>query len=101
MGSNAEVLMYRKFVELAKLLNVYLNHFPKHEKFALCNRIRNTAYEVYELIMEGQKRYHKKTTLTNSTQTCQPSFHAVTGGPNAHGPLSPRSRYIRTGTFRG
>jgi S23 ribosomal protein. len=65
MSMDTEVLMYRKFVEFAKLLNVYLNHFPRHEKFALANRIRNTAYEVYELIMEGQKRYFKKTTLTN------------------------------------
>lgn len=62
---DAEVLMYRKFMEFAKLLNIYLNHFPRHEKYALSNRIRNSAYEVYELIMEGQKRYFKKTTLTN------------------------------------
>jgi four helix bundle protein len=56
--------MYRKFYETAKVLNVYLNHFPKHEKFALANKIRNTSYQVYDLIVEGQKRYHKKTTLT-------------------------------------
>lgn len=55
----------RKFMEFIKLLNVYLNHFPKHEKFALSNRIRNTAYEVYDSITEGQKRYLKKTTLSN------------------------------------
>ena len=65
MGIDAEVLLYRKFVDFAKLLNVYLNHFPRHEKYALSNRIRNTAYEVYEFVMEAQKRYHKKTTLTN------------------------------------
>lgn len=64
MAIDHEVLMYRKFVGMAKLLNIYLNHFPRHEKYALANRIRNTAYEVYELIMEGQKRYYKKTTLT-------------------------------------
>lgn len=52
-------------METAKLLNVYLNHFPKAEKYALANRIRNTAYEVYDYITEGQKRYFKKTTLTN------------------------------------
>lgn len=46
-------------------MNIYLNHFPKHEKYALANRIRNTAYEVYDLISEGQKRYLKKTTLTS------------------------------------
>lgn len=55
--------MVRKYMELIKLLNTYLNHFPKHEKYALSNKIRNTAYEVYDCITEGHKRYHKKTTL--------------------------------------
>lgn len=27
-------------VEMLKLLNIYLNHFPKHEKYALANNIR-------------------------------------------------------------
>jgi four helix bundle protein len=62
---NAEANLCRKFIEFAKLLNIYLNHFPRHEKYALAQRIRNTAYEVYDLISEGQKRYHKKTTLSN------------------------------------
>jgi hypothetical protein len=48
-----------------KLLNIYLGHFPRQEKYALSNRIRNTAYEVYDLITEAQKRYYRKTTLTN------------------------------------
>jgi len=61
---NGDIQLYRKFIEFAKLMNIYLNHFPKHEKYALANKIRNSAYEVYDLIVEGQKRYHKKTTLT-------------------------------------
>ncbi|RJX20284.1 MAG: four helix bundle protein [Desulfobulbus sp.] len=65
MGVDSEAQLNRKFIEFAKLLNVYLNHFPKHEKYALANRIRNTAYEVYDLITEGQKRYLKKTTLSS------------------------------------
>ena len=65
MGVDSEAQLNRKFIEFAKLLNVYLNHFPKHEKYALANRIRGTAYEVYDLITEGQKRYLKKTTLSN------------------------------------
>jgi len=65
MGIHSETELNRKFMEFAKLMNIYLNHFPKHEKYALANRIRNTAYEVYDLISEGQKRYIKKTTLTN------------------------------------
>jgi len=49
---------------MMKLLNMYLNHFPRYEKYALSNGIRNTAYRVYDLITECQKRYHKKTSLT-------------------------------------
>ena len=71
MGIHSEAGMNRKFMELIKLLNVYLNHFPKHEKYALSNRIRNTAYEIYDLIVESQKRYHKKTTLVNLDITHQ------------------------------
>jgi hypothetical protein len=52
-------------MEMIKLLNVYLNHFPKFEKYALCSNIRNTAYGVYDLITECQKRYFKKTSLVN------------------------------------
>jgi 23S rRNA-intervening sequence protein len=64
MGKDSEAGLNRKFLEFLKLLNIYLNHFPKHEKHALCERIRNTAYELYDLISEAEKRYFKKTTLT-------------------------------------
>lgn len=63
--TKGETALYRKFIEFAKLMNIYLNHFPRHEKYALANRIRNAAYEVYEHITEAEKRYYKKTTLTN------------------------------------
>lgn len=46
-------------------MNIYLNHFPKFEKYALAQQIRQCMYEVYALTVEGQKRYRKKTTLTN------------------------------------
>ncbi|MFA7029991.1 MAG: four helix bundle protein [Candidatus Cloacimonadaceae bacterium] len=64
MGINSEAILNHKFLEMAKLLNVYLNHFPRHEKYALANNIRNTAYSMYDLITECQKRYFKKTSLT-------------------------------------
>ena len=64
MVSKGEISINRKFVEMMKLLNIYLNHFPKYEKYALANNIRVTAYKVYDLISECQKRYYKKTTLT-------------------------------------
>jgi hypothetical protein len=40
MGINSEAALNRKFIEFIKLLNIYINHFPKHEKYALSNRIR-------------------------------------------------------------
>lgn len=65
MGHSSEATMNRKFIETMKLLNIYLNHFPKHEKYALAASIRNTAHEVYDYITEANKRYIKKTTLVN------------------------------------
>jgi hypothetical protein len=64
MGVHSAAELNRKFVETAKLLNVYLNHFPKHEKYALCQAIRTALYDVYGLIVECEKRYQKKTSLT-------------------------------------
>lgn len=65
MGLHSEARLDKKFTEFAKLMNIYLNHFPSHEKYGLALEIRRAAYDVYALIIECQKRYHKKTTLTN------------------------------------
>lgn len=54
-----------KFREMLKLLTINLNHFPTHEKFALTTQIRECAYLIHGYIIEGEKRYQKKTTLTN------------------------------------
>jgi hypothetical protein len=55
----------RVYIDFLKQLNLYLNHFPKFEKYALSQEIRKNAYEVYDYMVEGQKRYHKKTSLTS------------------------------------
>ena len=65
MSQHSEAELNAKFVETAKLMNIYLNHFPRFEKYALAQQIRACMYEVYALIVEGQKRYHKKTTLSS------------------------------------
>ena len=65
MAIHSEAILNQKFFDMMKLLNIYLNHFPKHEKFALSLSIKNTAYEIFDLITESQKRYHKKTSLSN------------------------------------
>lgn len=63
MGIDSEAILNRKFLEMAKLMNIYLNHFPKHEKYGLSQQIRVCMYDVYGLIVECQKRFHKKTAL--------------------------------------
>lgn len=61
---HAEARLDNRMIRLIKQLNGYLNHFPKHEKHGLCLQIRNAAYDVYSLVVEAQKRFHKKTALT-------------------------------------
>jgi len=63
MGIHDEAKLDVKFTDFAKQMNIYLNHFPKHEKYGLSQEIRRKAYEVYGYIVEAQKRYYKKTTL--------------------------------------
>ncbi len=58
-------IFVRKFIDFAKQTNLYLNHFPKSEKYALSQSIRDDMYKVFDLMIEGQKRYYKKTTLTD------------------------------------
>jgi four helix bundle protein len=65
MGTHSEAQLDTKFVDFMKQLNLYLNHFPKFEKYGLCQQIRSCAYSVYGYVIESQKRYQKKTSLTN------------------------------------
>jgi len=65
MGLHSEAQLDRRYIEMVRLLNVYLNHFPRSEKYGLALMIRRTVYDVYALIIEAQKRYQKKTTLTH------------------------------------
>lgn len=61
MGAHDEARLDTKFIDFARQMNLYLNHFPKHEKYGLTQSIRVKAYEVYGYIIEAHKRYAKKT----------------------------------------
>jgi four helix bundle protein len=61
--ADSQAAINHKCREMIKLLHVQINHFPRHEKYGLSQQIRNAAYDVYAMIVEGQKRYHNKTTL--------------------------------------
>ena len=53
MSIHSEATLDRKFIEFAKLMNIYLNHFPAHEKYGLSLQIRTAAYDVYALTLSG------------------------------------------------
>jgi hypothetical protein len=61
--ADPQAAIFFKAREMILLMNVHLNHFPRHEKYALCQEIRQAAYGVYNLLVECQKRYHNKTSL--------------------------------------
>lgn len=61
---HAEAGLHRKLVLFATQLELYLAHFPSCHKYALTQAIRQAFIDVFNLVTEAQKRYHKKTTLT-------------------------------------
>lgn len=60
-----EPVLINKIRDLLILSNVYLNHAPRHEKYSLCREIRDKTYEVHNYVIEGHKKFQKKTTLGN------------------------------------
>lgn len=61
---HAEAGMHRKLVLFAAQLEGYLAHFPNCHKYTLTQGIRQAFLDVYNLVIECQKRYFKKTSLT-------------------------------------
>ena len=61
---HAEAGMHRKLVLFAAQLEGYLAHFPNCHKYTLTQGIRQAFLDVYNLVTECQKRYFKKTSLT-------------------------------------
>jgi hypothetical protein len=61
---HSEAALHRKLILFAAQMEGYLAHFPAHHKYTLTREIRQSYLDVYNLVTEAQKRYHKKTTLT-------------------------------------
>lgn len=61
--SHPHAAILHKCREMILLMNIHLNHFPRHEKYGLCQQIRQAAYDVYGLLIECNKKYHNKTSL--------------------------------------
>lgn len=65
MSSSSGVRMSRRYINLIKVLNGRLNHFPSHEQRGLALVIRAKAYALCDHMVEAQKRFHKGTPLNN------------------------------------
>ena len=60
---HAQAGLQRKLVLFASQLEGYLRHFPNCHKYTLTQSIRQAFLDVYNLVVEAQKRHHKKTAL--------------------------------------
>ena len=67
--------MLNKIIHLRKDWEIYLGHAPKHEKYCLCQRIRNRMDDIFELCIECKARYWNKTTLTKLDVTHEQLRH--------------------------
>lgn len=47
----------------------YLKHAPSHERYALCLRISNCIYDLIDLIITVNHKYHNTTTMTKMVVT--------------------------------
>lgn len=54
MGLHDEAKLDQKFMAFAKLMNIHLNHFPKHEKYGLALDIRKFFYRIDRTILRTQ-----------------------------------------------
>lgn len=57
-------LIERKVKNLISYVNIYTRHFPKHEKYVLGESIRRKSYELLELVVIINKKFHKKTDIS-------------------------------------
>jgi four helix bundle protein len=64
MVSHEQACIHNKCLQTIKLIHVNLNHFPRQEKYGLCQEIRQTMYSVLSGIVECRKKYHNKTSLS-------------------------------------
>lgn len=54
----------KRIEEMIVYLNIMVRHFPKTEKYILAGRVRDLGYEIYELAITVNKRFYKKTTVS-------------------------------------
>jgi four helix bundle protein len=63
-GMTRNLIIYEKTLEMIEYGTIALRQFPRYEKFVLAAMIRQQMYQVLKLIVETNKRTHRKTALT-------------------------------------
>jgi hypothetical protein len=63
--SHADLLIRQRCEEMIQYAYVTIRHFPKFERHVLGAEIRETVWKLLRMIIICNKRYHKKTTLTD------------------------------------
>jgi hypothetical protein len=58
------LIIYEKTLDMIEYGTIALRQFPRYEKFVLAAMIRQQMYEVLKLIVETNKRAHRKTAMT-------------------------------------
>ena len=60
-----ELKILQKVYDMTAFAYEAITQFPKSEKYALGADIKRCIHSILRFAIEGQKRYHKKTTLQN------------------------------------
>lgn len=59
------LLIEKKIREMILYNHIMVMQFPKNEKYLLANKIRELGYEILESAITVNKKFHKKTTLSD------------------------------------
>ena len=59
------LLIQKKIRDMIVYNNIMLKQFPKHEKYLLANKVRELGYDLLIFAITVNKKFHKKTDLTN------------------------------------
>lgn len=58
------LLIVKKIRDMIIYNHIMIKQFPKEEKFLLANKIRELGYEIFECAIIINKKFYKKTTLS-------------------------------------
>jgi hypothetical protein len=58
------LLIVKKIRDMILYNHIMVMQFPKSEKYLMANKIRELGYEIFESAITVNKRFHKKTTIS-------------------------------------